>query len=129
MWELKGSIYAGAANIVDRKGKVMYQFDRTKEKTTPIRLNMINLFAAIAKKEFQFSDTEHGAMTTMTAILGRVATYTGQVVKFEKALNSGMTIVPTKFDFNAQPPIVPNKKGSSPVAIAGVTRNYFRRRH
>jgi predicted dehydrogenase len=119
----KGSIYAGAANIVDRKGKVVYQFDRTKE-NNPYQTEHDELFAAIAKKEYKFADTENGAMTTMTAILGRLATYTGQVVDFEKALNSGMTIMPTKFDFNAQPPILPNEDGFYPVAIPGVT-NYF----
>ena len=74
--------------------------------------------------EYKFSDTENGAMTTMTAILGRMATYTGQVVEFEKALNSGMSIMPTKFDFNALPPVLPNADGFYPVAVPGVT-NYF----
>jgi myo-inositol 2-dehydrogenase / D-chiro-inositol 1-dehydrogenase len=60
----------------------------------------------------------------MTAILGRLATYTGQVVEFDKALNSGMTIMPTKFDFNALPPLLPDANGNYPVAIPGVT-NYF----
>ncbi|MBL7877432.1 MAG: dehydrogenase, partial [Cyclobacteriaceae bacterium] len=102
---------------------VMYQFDRTKE-NNPYQTEHDELFAAIAKKEYKFSDTENGAMTTMTAILGRLATYTGQVVEFEKALNSGMSIMPTKFDFNAQPPVLPNEDGFYPVAIPGVT-SYF----
>jgi hypothetical protein len=119
----KGSIFCGAANIADRKGKVLYQYDRTKE-NNPYQTEHDELFAAIAKKEYKYDDTENGAKSTMTAILGRLATYTGQVVEFDKALNSGMTIMPTKFDFNALPPLLPDADGNYPVAIPGVT-NYF----
>ncbi len=119
----KGNIYCGSGNITDRKGKVLYQFDRTKE-NNPYQTEHDELFAAIAKKEYKFDDTENGAKSTMTAILGRLATYTGQVVEFDKALNSGMNIMPTKFDFNALPPILPNADGNYPVAVPGTT-SYF----
>ncbi|HNR73017.1 MAG TPA: Gfo/Idh/MocA family oxidoreductase, partial [Cyclobacteriaceae bacterium] len=116
----KGNIYFGAANMVDRKGKVLYQYDRTKE-NNPYQTEHDELFAAIAKKEYKFDDTENGARSTMTAILGRMATYSGKVVEFDKALNSGLSIMPTQFDFNALPPIVPNADGLYPVAVPGVT--------
>jgi predicted dehydrogenase len=118
----KGNIYFGAANMVDRKGKLLYQYDRTKE-NNPYQTEHDELFAAIAKKEYKFDDTENGAKSTMTAILGRLATYSGNVVEFDKALNSGLSIMPTQFDFNALPPIVPNADGLYPVAVPGVT-NY-----
>ncbi|MCX8490600.1 MAG: Gfo/Idh/MocA family oxidoreductase [Cyclobacteriaceae bacterium] len=117
-----GNIYFGAGNMVDRKGKVLYQFDRTKE-NNPYQTEHDELFAAIAKKEYKFDDTENGARSTMTAILGRLATYSGNVVEFDKALNSGLSIMPTQFDFNATPPIVPNADGFYPVAVPGAT-NY-----
>jgi predicted dehydrogenase len=116
----KGNIYFGAANMVDRKGKVLYQYDRTKE-NNPYQTEHDELFAAIAKKEYKFDDTENGAKSTMTAILGRMATYSGNVLEFEKTLNSGLSIMPTQFDFNALPPIVPNADGFYPVAVPGVT--------
>lgn len=118
----KGNIYFGAANMVDRKGKVVYQYDRTKE-NNPYQTEHDELFAAIAKKDYKFDDTENGAKSTMTAILGRMATYSGNVLEFEKTLNSGLSIMPTQFDFNALPPIVPNADGFYPVAVPGVT-NY-----
>lgn len=118
----KGNIAFGAANITDRKGKVLYQYDRSKE-NNPYQTEHDELFAAIAKKEYKFDDTENGARSTMTAILGRMATYSGNVVEFDKALNSGLSLMPTKFDFNALPPIVPNSEGLYPVAVPGIT-NY-----
>jgi predicted dehydrogenase len=119
----KATIQCGAANIIDRKGKVLYQYDRMKE-NNPYQTEHDELFAAIAKKEYKFDDTENGAKSTMTSILGRMATYSGQVVEFDKALNSGLNIMPEKFDFNALPPVLPNADGFYPVAVPGVTK-YF----
>jgi predicted dehydrogenase len=119
----KGTIYCGAMNITDRSGKVVYQFDKNKE-NNPYQSEHDELFAAIAKGEYKFADAENGARTTMTAILGRLATYSGVVVEFDKALNSGMSIMPTTFDWNASPPVLPDKDGFYPVAVPGVTK-YF----
>ena len=60
----------------------------------------------------------------MTSIMGRMATYSGQVIEWDKAINSGISIMPTSFDFNATPPILPDADGFYPVAVPGVTR-YF----
>ncbi len=119
----KGTIYCGAANIVDRKGSLAYQFDRSKE-NNPYQSEHDELFAALAKGEYKFADAENGAKSTMTSIMGRMATYSGQLIEWEKAINSGISIMPTNFDFNAMPPLVPDASGNYPVAIPGVTR-YF----
>jgi predicted dehydrogenase len=115
----KGTIYCGAANITDRKGKVIFQYDKTKE-NNPYQTEHDELFEAIAKKEYKFADTENGAKSTMTSILGRMATYSGQVIEWDKALNSGISIMPTKYDFNELPPVLPNADGNYPVAVPGV---------
>jgi hypothetical protein len=117
----KGKIQAGAANIVDHKGKSLYQFDR-KTENNPYQTEHDELFAAIAKGEYKFADAENGAMSTMTSILGRMATYSGQVVHFDKALNSGLSLMPKEFSFAATPPVVPNGDGFYPIAVPGVTK-------
>jgi len=119
----KGTIYCGAANIVDRKGSVAYQFDRSKE-NNPYQSEHDELFAALAKGEYKFADAENGAKSTMTSIMGRMATYSGQLIEWEKAINSGISIMPATYDFNAAPPILPDAEGFYPVAVPGVTR-YF----
>ena len=119
----KGKIFCGDANIKDNKGKVLYQFDKTKE-NNPYQTEHDDLFAAIAKGEYKFANAEYGAQSTMTAILGRLATYTGQVVEWDKAINSGLDIHPKVYDWAATPPIVPNADGYYPFAIPGVTK-YF----
>lgn len=84
--------------------------------------NVDELFAAIAKGEYKFADAENGAKSTMTSILGRMATYSGQVIEWDKAINSNINIMPAKFDFDAMPPVLPDANGLYPVAVPGVTK-------
>lgn len=116
----KGTIFCGNMNMVDRKGKVLYQFDKAKE-NNPYQSEHDELFAAIAKGEYKFADAENGARSTMTAILGRLATYSGQVVEFDAALNSGMSLQPAKYAWDAQMPLQPDANGLYPVAVPGAT--------
>ncbi len=117
----KGKIQCGAANIIDPKGKVLYQFDR-KSENDAYQAEHDELFAAIAKGEYKFSDAENGAKSTMTSILGRMATYSGQVVEFEKAMNSGISLQPKQYDWNAMPPVIPDEEGYYAVATPGKTK-------
>ncbi len=117
----KGKIQTGAANIVDHKGKVLYQFDK-KTENNPYQTEHDELFAVIAKGEYKFADTENGAKSTMTSILGRMATYSGQLVEWDKAINSGLDLHPKVYDWTAAPPVVPNQDGYYPVAIPGKTK-------
>ena len=117
----KGKMQAGAANITDLAGKVLYQFDKSTE-NNPYQTEHDELFAAIAKGEYKFADAENGASSSMTSILGRLATYSGQVIDWEKAINSGLDLHPKVYDFSATPPLVPNADGYYPVAVPGVTK-------
>jgi predicted dehydrogenase len=119
----KGKIFCGAAHIKDHTGKLIYQYD-TKLENNPYQTEHDELFAAIAKGEYKFADAENGASSTMTSILGRMATYSGQVIEWDKAINSGIDIHPKTYDWNAEPPVLPNEDGHYPIAIPGVTK-YF----
>jgi predicted dehydrogenase len=119
----KGSIKYDAAQILDRKGNVVYAFEK-KGEPNPYQVEHDELFEAIAKGEYKFKDAENGAKSTMTAILGRMATYSGQVIEWDKAINSGLSIMPTTFAWDAKPPITPNADGFYAVATPGVTK-YF----
>lgn len=117
----KGNIQFGAAKIQDLKGKVLYQFNRDQE-NNPYQTEHDELFAAIAKGEYKFADAENGAKSTMTSILGRMATYSGQVIDWNAALNSGLDLQPKTYDWNALPPVVPNDEGYYAIATPGVTK-------
>lgn len=117
----KGKVLFGQGRITDTKGNVIYQFDKTME-NKPYQNEHDELFEAIANGQYKFWDTERGAKSTMTAILGRLATYSGQAVDWDTALRSGLNIMPAAYDFAATPPVVPDGDGFYPVAVPGVTR-------
>jgi predicted dehydrogenase len=117
----KGKIMAGAARIIDAKGNTVYQFNK-KTENNPYQTEHDELFAAIAKGEYKFADADNGAYSTMTAILGRMATYSGQVIDWDKAINSGIDIQPKTYAWDAMPPIVPGADGFYPIAVPGVTK-------
>ncbi len=119
----KGRIYGDAAVIKDNKGNTLFAFDK-KGENNPYQAEHDELFAAIAKGEYKFADAEHGAKSTLTGIIGRMATYSGQVIDFEKALNSGISLMPKEYSFSATPPVVPDADGSYPIAMPGKTK-YF----
>ncbi|GGA83426.1 Gfo/Idh/MocA family protein [Puia dinghuensis] len=117
----KGKVYCGQASITDLKGNVVYQFDKSQD-NKPYQNEHDELFDAIARGEYKFQDAENGAKSTMTSILGRMATYSGQPIEWDKAINSGINIMPANYDFNAAPPVMPDVAGNYPVAIPGTTR-------
>lgn len=119
----KGRIYCDKAQIVDHKGKVIYQFDKKKE-NNPYQTEHDELFAAIAKGEYKFADAQRGAEATLSAIIGRLATYSGQVINWNTALNSGLDLQPKTYAFDAQPPVMPDASGNYAYAKPGITK-YF----
>ncbi len=118
----KGSVKCRAAEI-SSKGKTLYKFDKSKE-NEPYQNEHDELFAAVAKGEYKYDDTENGAKATLTSIIGRMATYSGQIIEFDKALNSGIDIQPKTYAWDAPPPVLPDENGFYPIATPGVTK-YF----
>ena len=65
-------------------------------------------------------DTKIGATSTLTAIMGRLATYTGQRVTWEQAMNANQ-LVPDPIDWDTPPPVLPDENGFYPVPVPGIT--------
>jgi len=80
------------------------------------------LFEAIAKGEYKFADAENGAEATMTAILGRMASYSGKIIEWDDALNSEIDLSPTRYVWDANPPVMPDENGRYPIAVPGQTK-------
>jgi len=68
------------------------------------------------------NEAENGAKSTLTSILGRMATYSGKVVTWNEALESELSLVPSAYDWNARPPTVPDEHGRYPIPTPGETR-------
>ncbi len=118
----KGVVKCGDAEI-SSKGKSLYKFDKSKE-NEPYQNEHDELFAALAKGEYKFADAENGAKSTLTSIIGRMATYSGQIIEWDKTINSGISLQPAKYAWDAPPPVLPDANGFYPIATPGVTK-YF----
>ena len=69
-----------------------------------------------------YNETEFGAHSTMTAILGRMATYSGQRVTWDEAIKSEFQLAPAHLlAWDATPPVSPDPEGHYPVPIPGKT--------
>ena len=117
----KGKIFCGEGKITDQAGKSIYQFNG-KTENNPYQTEHDELFAAIAKNEFKYTDAENGAHSTMTSILGRMATYSGQEIAWDKAIKSGLNLQPESYDWNTIPKATPNSDGYYAIAVPGVTK-------
>ncbi|GAC1421052.1 MAG: Gfo/Idh/MocA family oxidoreductase [Flavisolibacter sp.] len=117
----KGKVFFDNARITDLKGKVLYQFDK-KTDNQPYQAEHDELFKAIAEGQYKFWDAERGAKSTMTSILGRMATYSGQRIAWDKAINSGINLHPTEYAWDAKLPNMPDAEGVYAVAVPGITK-------
>ena len=120
----KGKVHFDAAKIFDHKGNVQYAFDKKTKENNPYQTEHDELWATVAAGEYKFADAENGAYSTMTSILGRMATYSGQVIEWDKAINSGINIAPSTFSWDADMPSKPDANGLYSVAVPGKTK-YF----
>ena len=79
------------------------------------------LFTAIRSGN-PVNNGEYMAKSTMWAILGRMANYSGQMLTWEQALNSQQVLAPATYSLDANPPTMPRKDGSYPIAMPGETK-------
>jgi len=79
-----------------------------------------DLFAAI-RNDTPYNEAENGAHSSMTSILGRMATYSGKEIAWEDAINSNIDTMPAVLGWDASPPTKPDANGRYPVAVPGVT--------
>ena len=120
----QGKAYLSAGNhgiLTDWKGNVLYDHDR-KNQPNPYQQEHDELWAALVKGEYKFADAENAAKSTMTAIMGRYATYSGKVMTWEDSLNGKVDLFPDTLAWDAQPKLLPNADGYYPHAIPGKTK-------
>jgi predicted dehydrogenase len=116
----------GTADLIDGrslfaiKGTNAWRYN-SKEPRDAYQLEHDDLFDAI-RHDKPFNEAEWGAQATMTGILGRMATYSGQRTEWDEALNSTLRLVPDECGWNSQPPVLPDKDGWYPVAMPGRTK-------
>jgi predicted dehydrogenase len=87
----------------------------------PYQVEHDDLFASIRAGN-PLNEAVDGANSTMTAILGRMCTYSGKEIKWDDALNSQIDLQPETYAFEATPKSVPDSDGLYPLPVPGFTK-------
>jgi predicted dehydrogenase len=80
-----------------------------------------DLLASIVGNKPQ-NEADWAADSTMTAILGRMATYSGQLITWDDAVKSNLTYAPDRIAWDAPPRTKANPDGIYPCALPGITK-------
>ncbi len=70
------------------------------------------------------NDGWHGATSSFTAVLGRMATYSGQRVFWDDAVAKGTTEMPDTLAWDATPKVLPDEHGNYPIPVPGIFKAY-----
>ncbi len=114
-----GSVSFKKNKIIDLNGNEIYSYKQKGDKS-PYQIEHDKLFKSIRDGNI-INDGEYGAKSTLTAIMGRMATYTGQEIKWNQIMESDQNLVPDNLDWSSTPPVIPNSEGKYPIPIPGVT--------
>ena len=68
----------------------------------------------------RYNEGYYGANSSMTAVLGRMANYSGKVVKWDELVAKGKAIVPAELSWDMEPPVTKNADGDYPIPMPGV---------
>jgi myo-inositol 2-dehydrogenase / D-chiro-inositol 1-dehydrogenase len=96
---------------------------RSVQGRNPYEQEHVVLVDAIRNNQ-KHNDGWHGATSSFTAVLGRMATYSGQIVKWDDAVAKGTDEMPKTFAFNADPPVKPDENGHYPIPVPGIYQPY-----
>ncbi|MCR4414142.1 MAG: Gfo/Idh/MocA family oxidoreductase [Thermoguttaceae bacterium] len=88
----------------------------------PYQQEHVDLQASIRGDGPYVFDGDHGADSSFTAVLGRMAVYSGRVVTWDEAVRSELNLLPAKLALDADPPVLPDADGFYPVAMPGQTK-------
>ncbi len=87
------------------------------DRPNPYVQEHIDLQKAIRSGE-PYNEAPFGADSSFTAVLGRMATYSGQRVNWDDAVSEGPSEMPDTFAWDAKPPVMPDEDGSYEHAVA-----------
>lgn len=109
---------AEPGRITDSKGKTLWRY-RGKNDKSPYQIEHDRLYEHIRENK-PINNAYYTAESTMTAILGRMATYSGQELKYAEALEKGKSIMPKSFAWDADPGPKPGPDGIYPAPVPGL---------
>ncbi|MCS7167596.1 MAG: Gfo/Idh/MocA family oxidoreductase [Gemmatales bacterium] len=93
-----------ADRVLLRTGKDTWRY--SGKPNVAVQTEHDELFQSVRKGE-PINNGEYVAKSTLLAIMGRMAAYTGQVITWEMALTSKEDLTPPRYDWNVPLPVAP----------------------
>jgi myo-inositol 2-dehydrogenase / D-chiro-inositol 1-dehydrogenase len=97
---------------------------RRNQADNPYQREHEDLMASIRGNGPYRMEADYGATSSMTAVMGRMATYSGQMVTWEQATRSELHLAPKQYSLDADPPNLPDTQGAYTTAMPGVTKAF-----
>jgi len=118
---LGSSEFINDRTIFNITGKNEWRYKKEEPIIDPYQQEHIDLIDAIVNDK-PYMEAERGAKSTMTAIMGRMAGYSGQLIQWDDAIKSEerMTKIITSLD--DEPPVKPDEHGAYPLPVPGKSR-------
>jgi hypothetical protein len=116
----------GTRGVIDLSGKIMAINEHGGRKAdSPYHLEHAHLLGAIWNGQ-PYHEGWIGATSSFTAILGRAAGYSGQVLRWDELAEKGGSLLPSRLAFDADPPVLPDENGGFEhvIPIPGVYRPF-----
>ena len=107
------------SRIYDANKKVIWRHD-DREDPNPYQVEHDVFFHSILN-ETPRNDTEWGAKSTLTTIMGRMAMHSGQIMNLDDVLKSKRSLLPEKFTWDTKMPDMPDESGNYLIPMPGVT--------
>jgi predicted dehydrogenase len=113
--------------VVDLVGKIRISQarDGAKKVINPYHQEHADLLDAIWNDK-PYNEGWFGATSSFTAVLGREASYSGQVIKWDELAEKGPALFPENLDWNTKPPLEVGDDGTYEhlVPVPGVYRPF-----
>ena len=106
--------YVKIGEITDYSGKVLWKYEGPKPNAYQVEHD--ELHDAI-RRDVPLNNAYYGTTSSFSAVLGRMATYSGKVQNFEKALALPYRTMPENLTWESTPPVVPDAEGNYPLPM------------
>jgi predicted dehydrogenase len=106
--------YVKIGEITDYSGKVLWKYEGPKPNAYQVEHD--ELHDAI-RRDVPLNNAYYGTTSSFSAVLGRMATYSGKVQNFEKALALPYRTMPENMTWESTPPVVPDAEGNYPLPM------------
>jgi predicted dehydrogenase len=106
--------YVKIGEITDYAGNVLWKYEGPKPNAYQVEHD--ELHDAI-RRDVPLNNAYYGTTSSFSAVLGRMATYSGKVQNFEKALALPYRTMPENMTWESTPPVVPDAEGNYPLPM------------